>query len=147
MKLTIELVPSSCWYSNVRSNVTTSEWNKIRKKAYIDANHVCEICGSNGKLQGRRHAVECHEVWDYNELTFVQTLVRMTALCPSCHQTKHAGLANINGKTEQVIRHLMKINQMNRKEAVRYFDAAFVLWGFRSRFNWTLDISILNSYI
>jgi len=147
MKLTIELVPKTCWYSNVRSNVTTSEWNKIRKKVYLDANHVCEICGSNGKLQGRRHAVECHEVWEYNDITHEQRLVRMIALCPNCHQTKHAGLANINGKTEQVIRHLMHVNQINRTEAVMYFNASLGRWLNRSKFKWTLDISALGSYL
>ena len=29
MKLTIELVPSTAWYSNVRSNVSKEEWDKI----------------------------------------------------------------------------------------------------------------------
>lgn len=32
LKLTIELVPTTAFYSNVRSNVTSCQWNKIRKK-------------------------------------------------------------------------------------------------------------------
>ncbi len=31
MKLTIELVPKTAWYSNVRSNVTASKWDKRSK--------------------------------------------------------------------------------------------------------------------
>ncbi len=147
IKLTIELVPQTCWYSNVRSEVTTTQWNKIRKKSYEDANHRCEICGDSGKNQGRKHDVECHEVWKYDDLLKEQTLIKMIALCPQCHQTKHAGLANVNGKTEQVIRHLIKVNKMSRNEAIWYFEESFRIWMNRSQYKWTLDISALESYI
>jgi hypothetical protein len=48
MKLTIELVPKTSWYSNVRSNVSKDEWDKIKKKCYIKANYKCEICNGIG---------------------------------------------------------------------------------------------------
>jgi hypothetical protein len=54
----------------------------------------CEICGGRGP----EHPVECHERWRYNDLIRTQTLVRMIALCPACHQVKHVGLANVRGK-------------------------------------------------
>lgn len=45
-KLTIELVPKTCWFSNVRSNVTPSQWNKLKKyqvkKQTIDVKFVVE---------------------------------------------------------------------------------------------------------
>ena len=147
IKLTIELVPQTSWYSNVRSEVTTTQWNKIRKKSYEDANHKCEICGDSGKTQGRKHAVECHEVWQYDDQSKTQTLVKMIALCPQCHQVKHAGLANVNGKTEQVIRHLMKVNKMNRSDAVWYLDESFRIWANRSKYQWQLNIDALNAYL
>ena len=70
-KLTIELVPQTSWYTNVRSNVSKEQWDVIRKKCYAQANNVCEICGDTGKNQGYKHNVECHEIWEYNELTRV----------------------------------------------------------------------------
>lgn len=57
MKLTIELVPTTCWYSNVRSNVSKAEWDIIRKESYSNANNCCEICKSTGKQQGYNHNV------------------------------------------------------------------------------------------
>ena len=30
-KLTIELVPRTCFYSNVRSNLPDKEWDRLRK--------------------------------------------------------------------------------------------------------------------
>ena len=83
-KLTIELVPKTSWYSNVRSNVTTSVWDKIRRECYSKANNVCEICSSTGKSQGFKHNVECHEKWEYNDTNKTQKLIGLIALCPLC---------------------------------------------------------------
>ena len=44
MKLTIELVPSTAWFTNVRSEVSKAKWDKIRRKSYKHADYKCEIC-------------------------------------------------------------------------------------------------------
>ena len=54
-RLTIELVPSTCWFSNVRSNISKQDWDRLRKETYKKANYRCEICGG----VGRNHPVEC----------------------------------------------------------------------------------------
>lgn len=97
LKLTIELVPSTDFYSNVRSNVTQKEWDVIRKKSYERASNKCEICGDAGTNQGVKHKVECHEIWEYNDESHIQKLIGLISLCPNCHKTKHAGLAQIKG--------------------------------------------------
>ena len=58
MKLTIELVPKTSWYSNVRSNVSRSQWDKLRKKCYLNADYKCEVCGDTGIKQGFKWPVE-----------------------------------------------------------------------------------------
>lgn len=141
-KLTIELVPQTCWYSNVRSNVTRSEWDKLRKGVYRAAGHQCEICSGVGK----RHPVECHEVWSYNDEKKIQKLERMIALCPLCHKVKHAGLAGIRGETGLVINQLKRVNSMSEREAVSYLQRAFEIWDERSRSQWKLDISHLEKF-
>jgi len=140
MKLTIELVPSSSWYNNVRSEVSRKEWDIIRKKCYADANHVCEICGGVGK----RHPVECHEIWNYDDNTNVQTLVGFIALCPSCHGVKHSGLTINRMGIEVVIRQLMKVNKISRDYSIRLINSAFDLWSERSKKSWEVDISYLD---
>lgn len=147
LKLTIELVPKTCWYSNVRSNVSKKEWDIIRKKCYDKADNKCEICGDVGTNQGIRHKVECHEIWNYKDQTKEQVLEGFVSLCPICHKTKHVGLAQINGETEIVIKQLMKVNNMSRHEAEKYITDAFTVWRERSRFNWTLDISYIKNYL
>jgi hypothetical protein len=147
LKLTIELVPKTCWYSNVRSNVTKTEWDIIRKKSYELANNQCEICGDVGKNQGVNHNVECHEIWEYDDLNKIQKLIGLISLCPYCHKTKHAGLAQMNGEENIVINQLIKVNNITRKDAIDYINDSFTIWRERSKHEWTLDISVLNQYL
>ena len=77
-KLTIELVPSTSWFNNVRSQVSAQEWDIIRHIVYAKANNICEICGG----KGNKHAVECHEIWEYDDKEHIQKLIGMIALCP-----------------------------------------------------------------
>lgn len=141
-KLTIELVPSTCWFSNVRSAVSKKQWNNIKKIVTSQAWDVCEICGGVGP----KHPVECHEIWDYDDVTHIQKLIGMIALCPDCHMVKHFGLAQIQGKEKQALNHLMKVNSLSKKEAQTYINKAFATWQLRSSHDWTLDISFLKNY-
>jgi hypothetical protein len=145
MKLTIELVPRTSWYNNVRSNVSKERWDELRNHCYNKAGHKCEICGSIGKEQGFNHNVECHEIWEYDEYHHVQRLAGLIALCPLCHKVKHAGLAQINGEENLVISQLMKVNNMDEFEAKNYLQDAFLIWDERSVFEWNVDISWLDN--
>jgi transposase-like protein len=137
--LTIELVPSTAWYSNVRSNVSKEKWDEIRKDCYKKAGYKCEVCGGKGP----KHPVECHEIWKYDDEELTQTLEGMIALCPSCHEVKHIGLAGIRGRQAQAIEHLSKVNGITFEEATLYVEHCFEEWSRRSQKEWKLDISIL----
>lgn len=141
-KLEIELVPKGAWFKNLRSFLTRSQWDKIRKSVYKKAHYKCEICGG----RGHSHPVECHEVWSFEEGKI--RLIGLIALCPQCHQAKHCGLANIRGKGEEVIRHLMKVNNIHRKEAEKQVEDAFALWRERNKTEyWELDVDWLYIYL
>lgn len=146
LKLNIELVPSTSWYSNVRSNVTRQEWDRLRKKCYENASHVCELCGDVGTNQGFKHKVECHEIWEYDDVNLVQKLTGLIALCPDCHTVKHPGLANLKNRGHVVIRQLMKVNNITANEAGFHVALAFAEWKERSEKTYTLDITFLKTY-
>jgi len=80
-KLTIELIPSTSFYTNVRSILPTKDWDRLRKESYIKANFKCQICGDVGTNQGYRHKLECHEIWVYQK-DGVQLLKELVSLCP-----------------------------------------------------------------
>lgn len=142
-KLTIELIPKTCHYSNVRTTVKPIEWDKIRFISYEAAEHKCEICGDTGKNQGYNHNVECHEIWDYNDNTHTQTLVGLISLCPLCHQVKHIGRAIAMGRAEVAYNHLMKVNKWSPKQVEKHILDSFTIHNERSKYEWDLDISIL----
>lgn len=139
--LTIELVPKPSWYSNVRSNVPRTRWDKLRKACYAQANHKCEICGDIGN----KWPVECHEIWDYDEEQKIQKLTGLISLCPACHQVKHIGLAQIRGKYTEARKHLSIINNITIDEADRYISESFNVWQERSKYIWELDITWLDN--
>jgi hypothetical protein len=141
-RLTIELVPQTCWFSNVRDRVSREDWDRMRKQVYKRADHRCEVCGGRGS----KHPVECHEVWEYDETARVQRLVRMIALCPACHEVKHMGLAGIKGRGEIAAAHLAEVNGWTPQVTAVYIDQAFAVWKERSDRTWSLDVSALAAY-
>ena len=140
-RLTVELVPSTCWWSNVRSHLTPPEWERLRRATAAAAGNRCEICGG----RGRRHPVECHEVWDYDDTRRVQRLVRLIALCPSCHEVKHLGLTAKRGRQAAALVHLANVNGWTTADAEAYAEVVFEQWAARSRHDWTLDCTILEA--
>lgn len=143
MRLTVELVPRTCWYSNVRSEVSRADWEICKQYVRERSGDKCEICGG----QGRRWPVECHEIWDYNDQSHVQRLVDLIALCPACHEVKHFGRTEVVGRGRQAFEHLQKVNGWTHSETVDYLQNVNTIWEQRSRHEWTLDIGILNEIL
>lgn len=140
-RLTVELVPRTCWYTNVRSHVSATEWNKCKGFVRRRSGDLCEICGR----RGARWPVECHETWSYDvegdEL--VQRLTGLIALCPSCHEVKHLGRAEAIGRLRPALAHLANVNGWSIEDATSYAEAVFEQWAQRSSYQWRLDISYL----
>ncbi|NMP22644.1 DUF5710 domain-containing protein [Sulfobacillus harzensis] len=134
--LFVDLIPESCWFTNVRSAVDPRDWDRVRRYVYHRAGYRCEACGTRGSL----HA---HERWDYDSGRRVQTLKRLVALCPDCHLSTHFGYANVTGRTDQALHHLMAVNHWSETEARHHIQQAFNVWQERNRWNWILDLGIL----
>ena len=135
--LTLDLVPRTTWWVNLRTILPKGEWDRIRRESYRKANYRCEICGGVGPA----HPVECHELWEFDDKTRTQKLVGLISLCPACHQVKHFGLAQINGKTKEAIRHLMKVNNWSASKADQHIRESFDEWKIRCLTDWKVDIS------
>ena len=140
--LTIELVPKTAWYKNVRSNVTKEEWEKLKKITFSRAGYRCEICDGRGS----RWPVECHEIFVYDDEHHIQKLERLMALCPTCHEVKHIGLAGLRGRESSAKAHLAKVNNWSIEDAEIYIEGCFELWHRRSCHEWKLDLSYLGQF-
>lgn len=138
LKLTIELVPRTSWYDNLRKVLPKSEWDRIRKRTYAEYDYRCGICGAQGKLN-------CHEVWNYNDRDHRQTLGGFIALCDLCHHVKHIGLAGILASRgqldyEKVVEHFVKVNECERSTFEEHKKEAFEQWAERSRHEWQVEL-------
>lgn len=141
-KLTCELVPKTCFYSNVRSVLPSSVWDKLRKESYAKANFKCEICKGSGLDQGYKHALECHEIWDYTT-DGTQMLKGLISLCPRCHQAKHIGRAIAMGYKGKIFKHIATVNKWDLNLVEAYVGACFQEHKERSKIKWKLNIGIL----
>lgn len=133
-RLTIELVPSTSWFANLRNNAKPGVWDVIRRKSYADAGHVCSVCGYQGKLF-------CHERWLYDDVNHIQKLGGFVALCKLCHMVKHIGYAGIFFEDYSgLIKHFRWVNQCSYEDFVFARAIAFDVWEERSKFQWTQDL-------
>lgn len=142
--LFIDLVPASCWFTNVRSCVSQADWERIRRMIIKRAGERCEICRVREDRDDERW-LEAHERWDYDDSTKVQTLKRIICLCTDCHRTTHYGFAMVNGDSHWVFDFLMDITGMDATAANTHINEAFDLWEKRSASYWELDLSILTN--
>lgn len=140
--LTVELVPATSWCSNLRSELRRKDWDFLRKRQYKIANHRCELCGG----VGRRHPVECHEIWAFDDESHIQTLTGLIALCPPCHEVKHIGLAAVRGNLVRALAHLSYINRWDVEDAGRYVEESFRIHAERSEHSWELNLDWLKQF-
>lgn len=144
-RLSVELVPSTAWWSNVRSNVTRKEWEickdyvKTRSGNGDPKQARCEICGG----RGTRYPVDCHEIWHYDDQAQLQTLVGLIALCPPCHEVKHIGRAMVLGNLDRALRHLATVNGWSLQHADEYVALQLEIHSLRSTHEWSLDLTLL----
>lgn len=142
MTLTIQLVPSTAWWSNVRSEVTKAQWEVCKRLVRDRSGNKCEICGG----RGRQWPIECHEIWKYDDVNKVQTLVSLIALCPDCHKITHIGRSlNVYPPREvnRLMLHFRTVNGWDQERVDHEVMQSLLQWQERSRHNWALDITYL----
>lgn len=136
-KLTIELVPSSLWFSSVYQICKKANpviWQEIKKALLEKEGNQCFICGKkNTKL-------EAHEFWSYDDINHIQKLEAIHHVCSLCHKVKHLGLAAAQkDDMEEIIKHFCKVNKCKRKDFEKAEKEAYEIWRERSKYSWEQD--------
>ena len=90
-------------------------WNSIRDGIIRENGRKCQICGETDGT------MNLHEIWEYDDVNYVQKLKGFLLLCRMCHHVKHIGLAGIladEGKLDynKVIEHFCKVNECTKNE-------------------------------
>lgn len=138
LRLTIELIPQTSWFNNLRSLLPYSSWQLLRKRVIKDAHNRCGICNASGDL-------ECHETWNFDDISHIQKLTSLLPLCHLCHAVKHFGLSQLRSSRGEIdmeilIQHFIKINSCNRQVFNKHKTEAFLLFEERSKYQWRIDI-------
>ena len=141
-KLNFELVPDSCWYSNLRSILPKKAWDIVRKDVISRSGGRCAICGRKvNRLEG-------HERWSYNEQTSTQKLEDVIAVCHDCHSVIHIGRTQLMGNEERAEKHFMKVNECSYSEYREALGKANELHQRRNLIKeWKLDLTYLQKFI
>ncbi len=150
MRLTIELVPRPCWYSNLRSKMTRANWDHLRTLVYATYNDRCGICHASRHVSGV--TLHCHEIWQYDDEHHVQRLAGFIALCEMCHHCKHIGLAGIRASEgtldfEHVIAHFMLVNHCSYEDYEVHSQEAWDTWHERNTHQWVTDLGIYGNLV
>lgn len=138
LKLEIDLIPSTVWYSSLYRLLPRQIWNNIRDDIIKSRGRKCQICG---ETEG---AMNLHEIWNYDDINHIQKLEGFILLCRMCHHVKHIGLAEImamKGELDfnEVIGHFCKVNGCSRAEFGKHKARAFEIWNIRSQEEWKQD--------
>jgi hypothetical protein len=136
-KLTIELVPETCMLSSLRDAISPSAWETLRERVDTGAGHRCEVCGSPPVRRA-------DELWEYDDESHVQRLVRMLALCSNCHEARQ--MDRFGQVWAQALEHIARVNEWTVRQAEQYRAAAFRQWRERSRGRWSIDLDALRIY-
>lgn len=147
-KLTIELIPSTVWFSSLyqfyKRNKRGNKWRRIKNKLYDLEGRRCFLCGKEGSR------LEAHEFWEYDDKNHIQKLVAIHHLCSMCHKIKHIGfwchtedgrkkLAKYSLTREDLIVHFCEVNNCSKEEFEKHEEEAFEVWRERSKHEWSQD--------
>lgn len=143
-RLTVEFLPQTSWFDNVRNRLTKTEWDYLRNHIYDKAKHVCEICGGKGS----KWPVECHEIWEFDDVKMIQVLKGLQALCPTCHAVKHIDLdPDDYDKYQKVIRQLCEVNSWSEVEAIEYLAECKEIYEWRNAQDWAVNLEALDKLL
>lgn len=151
-----EFLPKNQNFRNARSALQFHfgdyfAWKKVRDSIEEKYNFACKICGKNSQEnelnKDIKHSAltECHEVWSFNEVTKIQKLEDLEALCNRCHSIKH-----INRHFKDILyqNYLFKkyeeINSIDEER--RLLDYAFAI-DYQNKLNdiyFDMDLTLLN---
>jgi hypothetical protein len=141
--LFVDLIPTSCWFTNVRRYVHPADWDKLRRHVYERVDNCCECCGVDTVAIGRR--LDAHERWSYDLATYTQKLERLIALCVDCHEATHMGYAMSHDRGDVAKAHLSTIRGFSAEECEDHIAEAFKLVAMRNNIHWHLDLSLITN--
>ena len=137
----MELIPSTCWLTNLRSALRMEDFQRVRMGVRQRAGKSCEIC-SGAERPEEEIYLEVHPRFEYVEVK--QVLRRLMCVCTSCLRVLDFGTSQWESYRDEALAHLRKVNSWTSKQAIEHIHTSFEQWAIRSRLEWEVDVSILS---
>lgn len=147
-KLSIELIPTTIWYSSLykifnkanRSDI----WQNIKNDIFNKEGGKCFVCGKDDTK------LEAHEFWDYDDKKHIQKLKGIHHLCAMCHKVKHIGLwlytdygseelKKLGMSEKDIKKHFCSVNGCTIKDYEKYEKKVLREYAERSGHEWQQD--------
>jgi len=139
MRLTIQLIPSSSFYQNLRNELGT-RWPALSKKYRSFYNYTCQICNWKEDRKHKKYT-NLHEIWAYDDDTGKQRLTGFTCVCPDCHAVHHWGRSQVVGRDMDYLTwHACKVNGCSSDVWESYVQEVRVEWQARSNRQWKIEL-------
>lgn len=126
-RLVPHLVPKPLWGKSIHKSLSRGKWNKIRASFISEADNKCASC-----CVSHEKGMICHEVWVYSITDHIAELDGFMLTCRDCNFVHHIGKASTLGRQEEAILHMMRINQIDREEALAVTETSLEEWSERS---------------
>ncbi len=142
LKLDFEILPSGAWNNNLRTVLSKSAWDFIRRDAYDRSNGKCLICNRPSKR------LEAHEKWEFDKDKKVQKLIDVIGICHACHSVIHIGRTQVLGLEDKAIKHFRRVNDCDYQVYINSLKTATEKSIELSTVDcWALDLTWLERFI
>lgn len=132
-KLNMQLIPSTAWYSNLRTLI--DNWSEISN--IVRSKCCCDICKKTGTI----NEFDAHEVWEFNDNSFEQSLKKIICVCKDCHSAIHMGHTLITcdeNTINRIKKHYMTVNNITEEQMKKDIKEAFDFHAYLSQFDWNI---------
>ena len=114
-----------------------ADWERIRREAQQAARRTCEVCSDAESA----NALNCHELWDYDDEHGTATLVGLRIQCRNCDSAVHMGRAVRRGFGAAAVAQLVKVNGIGPREAKMLYRNAMDEWKQRNKKQWRIVVA------
>lgn len=134
----IDLVPTSSRNRSLAARASTDAksklaWDLIKGREFARAGYRCEICRANWRL-------ECNEMWTFDDVDRVQTLIGYEVVCPACDSILHIDRTIQAGETSKAATHFAEVTGLTEADLRDATAKAIETWRERSTHTWQLDL-------
>lgn len=139
-RLSVELVPSTCWLTGLRDCLSPDDFKRLRMGIRQRSGKQCDLCDG---LEEPDNEIYLDAVGRFDYVEGKQVLRKLSCVCTRCRNAQEFGQSQLRGLRTDAFAHLMSVNGWTKIQTMEHVHEAFAVWSARSRLSWEPDLSLL----